>query len=77
MRGVDGGYCLQRSPKDVSLLEIIEAIEGPIDASIPKSGGWPQQSELKLRRALSHVAANSRRELAAIKLAHLIPSAAR
>lgn len=29
-RGVGGGYALARSPSDITLLEIIEAIEGPI-----------------------------------------------
>ena len=30
MRGARGGVTLARSPKDVSLLEVIEAIDGPI-----------------------------------------------
>ena len=74
-RGVDGGYCLLRKPEEISLLEIIEAIDGPMSAGIPDGEGWPQQSEMKLREALSGVAAHARRDLAAIKLAHLIPSA--
>ena len=69
-RGVDGGYCLLRSPEEISLLEIIEAIEGPMDTGLPMSEGWPQHSEAKLREALSDVAARARRDLAAIKLAH-------
>src|SRR5436190_15516690 len=32
-RGVDGGYSLIRSPDQISLLEVIEAIEGPYDAA--------------------------------------------
>ncbi len=31
--GPDGGYELSRSPVEVSLLEVIEAIDGPIEAS--------------------------------------------
>ena len=30
-RGIEGGFGLARSPKDVSLLEIVEAVEGPAD----------------------------------------------
>ncbi len=30
IRGKHGGYVLNREPKDVTLLEIIEAVEGPI-----------------------------------------------
>jgi len=29
-RGVHGGYCLERSPDDISVVEIIAALEGPI-----------------------------------------------
>ena len=34
-RGVDGGYSLVRSPNEVSLLEVIEAIEGPLNTGEP------------------------------------------
>lgn len=30
-RGVNGGYILSRAPKDISVLEVIDALEGPID----------------------------------------------
>ncbi len=30
VRGKRGGYMLSRAPKDVSLLDIIEAVEGPV-----------------------------------------------
>ena len=30
-RGVNGGYRLARAPEDVSLFEIVESIEGPIE----------------------------------------------
>ena len=29
-RGVEGGYTLDRAPEDISVLEVIEAIDGPI-----------------------------------------------
>lgn len=31
LRGVNGGYRMTCSPQDVSLLEIVEAIEGPLE----------------------------------------------
>jgi Rrf2 family transcriptional regulator, cysteine metabolism repressor len=30
-RGINGGYILSRPPKDISVLEIINALEGPLD----------------------------------------------
>jgi len=35
VRGAKGGYLLVRSPEDISLLHIIEAIDGPILGSLP------------------------------------------
>lgn len=34
-RGRSGGFQLHRSPRQISVLDIIEAIDGPIDADIP------------------------------------------
>jgi Rrf2 family protein len=34
-RGVVGGYFLQRAPEDISLLDLVEAIEGPLVGSVP------------------------------------------
>ena len=34
-RGVVGGYVLQRRPEEISLLDLIEAIEGPLVGSLP------------------------------------------
>ncbi|NOX20179.1 MAG: Rrf2 family transcriptional regulator [Nitrospirae bacterium] len=33
-RGVKGGYTLNRTPEEITLLEIVEAIEGPISINI-------------------------------------------
>ena len=32
-RGVEGGYTLERPPEQISLLEVIEAIDGPIGST--------------------------------------------
>lgn len=71
-RGVDGGYTLERTPDDISLLEVIEAIDGPLTSTLPMSEGLPAHSKSKLERALSEVTKLARRELAAVKLAHLL-----
>ena len=38
-RGVEGGYTLERKPEQVSLLDVIEAIEGPLTSALPV-GRW-------------------------------------
>jgi Rrf2 family protein len=72
-RGVDGGYALDRRPEDISLLEIIEAIDGPINPLIPAAQGLSAASKAKLEGALTSITENARKELLAIKIAHLLP----
>ncbi|MHC4398124.1 MAG: RrF2 family transcriptional regulator [Planctomycetota bacterium] len=73
VRGVDGGYTLERSPTDVSLLEVIEAIEGPLVVTLPTSEGLPSESKARLRDALSQLTTEARRRLEAVTLASLLP----
>ncbi|MCU0959277.1 MAG: Rrf2 family transcriptional regulator [Pirellulaceae bacterium] len=77
-RGVDGGYSLVRSPHEVSLLEVIEAIEGPLNTGEPLMEGMTAESQSRLSEALRAVTDQSRRQLEAIKLSQLLepPSAA-
>jgi Rrf2 family protein len=70
-RGVEGGYILVRRPDQVSLLDILEAIEGPLDTSLPAGVNLPPDQDAKLREALSRVARASREQMAAIKLSDL------
>ena len=72
-RGVDGGYVLRRSLEGISLLEVIEAVDGPLGWAIPLSEGMPADLKAKLAEALADVAAEARRELEAIKLSELMP----
>jgi Rrf2 family protein len=72
-RGVDGGYSLDRSPDEISLLEVIEAIDGPLGPLLPESE-LPRvaENQLRLREALEMAAANLRRQLQSIKIADLL-----
>ena len=72
-RGVDGGYTLERTPEEISLLDVIEAIDGPLVSNMPVSLGLPRESKAKLEAALKEVNTIARRELEAVKLAHLLP----
>jgi Rrf2 family transcriptional regulator, cysteine metabolism repressor len=73
-RGVDGGYRLERSPDQISLLDLIEAIDGPVFAQSPlPEGGLPQESIDQLSAALQAVTATARQQLSDIKISSLMP----
>jgi len=71
-RGVDGGYSLDRKPEEISLLEVIEAIDGPLAAAVPSINGDTQPGEARLREALEEVAVAMREKLGDIKLSDLM-----
>ena len=75
-RGVDGGYSLLRDPEDISLLDIIEAIDGPFVANLHFGDGLPSESQSRLQEAISDVTEESRRQLATIRMTHLLPKPA-
>jgi len=72
-RGIEGGYTLQRDPNDISLLEVIEAIDGPLTSTLPIHEGLPADSKARLEEALREVTGVTRHALTAVKLAHLLP----
>ena len=55
------------------MLDVIEAIDGPLIPVLPAGGGLHAQSRAKLKRALAAVTAATRQELQAVKLSHLLP----
>lgn len=71
-RGVDGGYALTRSPDEVSLLEVIEAIDGPLAGNPATLDCLPEESFGKLQHALRDVTDTARKQLEAIKLSQLL-----
>ena len=70
-RGVDGGYRLAKPMAQISVLEIVEAIDGPIQPELPQIGGLTPQSQRKLAEALGDIAADAKRRLAGVTLAQL------
>jgi len=71
-RGVDGGYSLTRSPAEISLLDVIEAIEGPMDSGEPSSQGLPEETQERLHGALRQITDNARQQLESIKISQLL-----
>ena len=71
-RGVEGGYRLRRQPEQISLLDVIEAVDGPITVDVPKGDGISPDAQSRLSAALSDVVDVSKRQLAAIKLSNLM-----
>lgn len=71
--GRSGGYRLHRPPEQVSLLEIVEAIEGPISADIRLTVSDPALTagvEL-LQNICDDAAAHARQKLRLVKLSEL------
>ncbi len=71
-RGVEGGYYLGRDPGDISLLEIIEAIDGPMVSALPFRDGLTGKCQARLEQTLSRVAQVTRQQLAAASLTDLL-----
>lgn len=71
-RGGGGGFMLDRKPSDVSLLEVIEAVDGPITSGIPIGAGFPQQPASMLQSTLQKITDSTRQQLAAVKLSELV-----
>lgn len=71
-RGVDGGYSLVKGANDISLLDVIEAIDGPFDKGTDYVELAEDPANVKLHDALRQLSDNARRELQAIKLSQLL-----
>lgn len=71
IRGVDGGYYLVKSPSDVSLLDVIQATDGPVTPSVPPLDGLSKASQDKLQSALKDVVKETTKRLGKIKISDL------
>ena len=75
-RGVEGGYSLQRPAEEITLLHLIEAIDGPLTPIIPPLDSIPEASHSKLQQVLNDITADACRRLAEIKITSLHPTRA-
>ena len=70
-RGVDGGYTLARSLDEISLLQILEAADGPQLPVIPPLDAVPESSRTKLLEILRQATAAENKLLDSVKLSSL------
>jgi len=73
-RGVIGGYTLTRAADKISLLELVEAIYGPIVGDI-SSPDVPTYARTSLQSICNEIATATRSKLASVSLAQLLASA--
>lgn len=64
-RGVGGGISLERDPRDINLLEVIEAVEGPValNRCLVRPDDCPREGICSLHRELRQVQRNLKKEL--------------
>ena len=73
--GRNGGYWLDKAPDEVSLLQIVEAVDGPIRVQMPLGEGAPSARRAmarRLRRACEQATQRVRDEFAGITVASLL-----
>jgi len=72
-RGAKGGYSLARAPADISMVEIIDALEGPV--GLTECGSHPglcvQEASCSIRANWQHINAAVRQALAGVTLAQM------
>ena len=63
---------LDREPEKISLLEMIEAIDGPMGSGVPLKNNFPEEAGEKLQSALHQIAEQTRKQLDTIRLSDLM-----
>jgi Rrf2 family protein len=73
IKGPNGGYRLARSPRDITLLEILEAVDGPIRGQAP-FGDERGNGNLdhKLENICKQMADQARRQLEKVRVSDLL-----
>jgi Rrf2 family protein len=70
-RGGGGGFMLERDPQDISLLDLIEAVDGPLTTGLPAKMNLPNGCGAAIEDTLNKIAQSTRAQLAAVKLSGL------
>jgi Rrf2 family protein len=71
LRGPNGGYRLARPARGITLLDVVEAVDGPIRGEAPRFAAGASRFDDRLRRVCDEAAAAVRRRLRQVSLADL------
>jgi Rrf2 family protein len=75
LKGPGGGYQMARPPKDVTLLQVVEAVDGPIRGELTyQQGQKPSELDRRLQTVCNEVADRYRSQLQKVRLTELIMS---
>jgi len=70
--GVDGGYCLCKSPTEITLLDIIDSFDNALRVSVPEMQGLPDSAHRRLVSTIEQVIGIARQELSRLTVADLL-----
>ena len=76
-RGGGGGFALARRPEDITLLDVIEAVDGPLPVGLPAGNTLAELPRDWLGTNLEQVAESTRAGLAGITLKRLLAAGPR
>ncbi len=71
IKGPDGGYRLAKRPRDITMLEIIEAVDGPIRTQADFEGPEGGRLAKKLQAVWDRANEEIRRQLGKVRLSEL------
>src|SRR5262245_16436328 len=73
IKGPNGGYRLAKSAGDITMLEVLEAVDGPIRGMAPQNHGEPNgPPHSKLENSCKQTAEQTRKHLDKVKVSDLV-----
>ena len=73
-RGVEGGYRLARPLSKITLLDLVEAVDGPLHCEAENVPNLAVPSQQRLSEVLDQISDDRRKRLASVTLANLKPA---